>query len=162
MRVLGLDPGLQITGWGLIHSNHGRLSHIAHGIIRTPSQESIPERLAFLFQALKGIIETHAPDTAAVEETFVNKNPASALKLGLARGIVLLAPAHYGLPVGEYSANHVKKALVGAGHAAKDQVALMVQRFLPQSGKVRLDAADALAVAICHAHHEETKHRWRP
>jgi crossover junction endodeoxyribonuclease RuvC len=145
----------------MIHSENGRLHHVAHGTILTNAKDCLSDRLACLYRALKEVIEFHVPQEAAVEETFVNKNPASALKLGLARGIVLLAPAYYGLKVGEYSANHVKKAVVGVGHANKEQVALMVRRFLPQSGEVRLDAADALAVAICHAHHQETQKRWK-
>jgi crossover junction endodeoxyribonuclease RuvC len=153
IRILGLDPGLRNTGWGIIEYEGNRLSHIAHGVIHSQSGDELATRLSQLYDGLMGIIQAHHPDEAAVEETFVNKNPASALKLGMARGIVLLAPAQSGLVVGEYAANRVKKSVTGVGHADKNQIALMVQRLLPQCGTVSADAADALAVAICHAHY---------
>lgn len=152
-RILGLDPGLRITGWGLIDVDGSNLAHVDHGIVTSKDTEDLSSRLVSLYSQLMDIIQQYAPQEAAVEETFVNKNPASALKLGTARGVVLLAPAYAGLIVGEYSANKVKKSIVGVGHADKTQVAMMVGRLLPKSGGVTQDAADALAVAICHAHH---------
>lgn len=153
VRILGLDPGLRNTGWGIVDSIGNRLCHVAHGVIHSKADDNLAERLCQLNQQLLNIIETYRPHEAAVEETFVNKNPASTLKLGMARGVVLLAPAQAGLIVGEYAANRVKKSIVGVGHADKNQVAMMVQRLLPSSGIVAADAADALAVAICHAHY---------
>ena len=152
-RILGLDPGLRITGWGIIDVEGSSLTHVDHGIVTSKDTEDLSSRLVSLYSQLIDIIQQYAPQEAAVEETFVNKNPASALKLGTARGVVLLAPAYAGLIVGEYSANKVKKSIVGVGHADKTQVAMMVSRLLPKSGEVAQDAADALAVAICHAHH---------
>jgi len=160
MRLIGLDPGLSATGWGVIEVDGNRLSHVANGTIRPPSEGSTGARLAVLYAALVRVIETHAPHEAAVEETFVNRNPQSALKLGHARGVVLLAPAATGLAVAEYPANLIKKSLVGAGHADKRQVADMVRRLLPGARLASADAADALAVAICHAHHAATRRRW--
>lgn len=151
--ILGLDPGLRNTGWGLIESSGNSLTYKAHGVIKTDSGHELSTRLTHLYQGLTAVLEQFTPHEAAVEETFVNKNPASALKLGMARGVVLLAPANAGLVVGEYSANKVKKAVVGVGHADKDQVAMMVQRLLRGCQTVTADAADALAVAICHAHY---------
>ena len=160
MRLIGLDPGLRATGWGVIEAAGNRLSFVGHGTIRPPVDGTLAERLAVLYRALGQVIEDQRPDEAAVEETFVNRNPASALKLGQARGVVLLAPAWAGLPVAEYPANVIKKSLVGAGHAGKQQVAAMVGVLLPGIGTVGADAADALAVAICHAHHRATRQRW--
>jgi crossover junction endodeoxyribonuclease RuvC len=160
MRVLGLDPGLRHTGWGVIDSAGGRLVHIADGIAHAAAGETMAMRLVTLFRQLTAVVERFRPDEAAVEESFVNRNPASTLKLGLARGVVLLAPAERGLPVAEYSANSIKKAVVGAGHAEKAQVALMVRRILSGPTIGAADAADALAVAICHAHHAETRRLW--
>lgn len=159
MRLIGLDPGLRHTGWGVIDVEGNRLRFVAAGAVSTASSDKLPARLALLHDGLKAVLDLHRPEEAAVEETFVNKNPDSTLKLGLARGVVLLVPALAGLPVGEYSANHIKKSIVGAGHAEKDQVAMMVQRLLPGSGQHGKDAADALAVAICHAHHRNTERR---
>lgn len=130
-----------------------RLSHVAHGVVHSHAKDDLAPRLSQLYQELIKVIELYKPHEAAVEETFVNKNPASTLKLGMARGIVLLVPAQAGLLVGEYAANRVKKSVVGVGHADKNQVSLMVQRLLPSCGVVSADAADALAVAICHAHY---------
>ncbi len=160
IRIIGLDPGLRNTGWGIISFNRGNLSHIAHGVVHSVQKDSLPDRLQQLFVGLQEILKIHAPDEAAVEETFVNTNATSTLKLGMARGVVMLAPACAGLNIGEYSANKVKKTVVGAGHADKHQVAMMVQRLLPAAGEVKLDAADALAVAICHAWHRETLKAW--
>ena len=151
MRLIGLDPGLRATGWGIIHAEGNRLSHVAHGTIRSNPDDELAYRLRSLHDALMELLQEWQPQAAAVEETFVNKNPASTLKLGYARGVVLLAPARLGLPVSEYGANQVKKAVVGVGHADKTQVAMMVKRLLPGINATA-DAADALAVAICHAH----------
>ncbi len=153
MRVLGIDPGLERTGWGIIESEGSRLSFIAAGVIRSKPTETMAVRLCRIDRELSQILETYRPDTAAIEETFVNKNANSSLKLGQARGVAILAPARCGLEVAEYAANTVKKSVVGAGHAAKDQIGMMIKVLLPTSGDLAADAADALAVAICHAHH---------
>ena len=160
MRVLGLDPGLRHTGWGVIDVVGNRLTHVADGVVSAPVTLPLGERLVALFRQVTEVIARFLPDEAAVEETFVNKNPASTLKLGVARGVVLLAPAERGVPVAEYSANMVKKSVVGAGHADKTQVQLMVRRLLPGCVIASADAADALAVAICHAHHMGTLRAW--
>lgn len=157
VRILGLDPGLRTTGWGIIEICGNQLTHVAHGIVQSKAEEDLAPRLSQLYQGLWDVVQTHKPAEAAVEETFVNMNPASTLKLGMARGVVLLVPARAGLTVGEYAANRVKKSIVGVGHADKTQVALMVQRLLPAAGTVKADAADALAVAICHAHYRGIK-----
>src|SRR5712691_5432824 len=161
MRVLGLDPGLRHTGWGVIDVAGNRLSHVADGVVHAPTTLPLGERLVALFRQLNSVIERFQPDEAAVEETFVNKNAASTLKLGVARGIALLVPSERGLPVAEYSANLIKKSVVGAGHAEKGQVQLMVRRLLPGCAIAEPDAADALAVAICHAHHSATMRVWQ-
>ena len=161
MRVLGLDPGLRHTGWGVIDVDGNRLTHVADGVASAPTDLPMGERLVVLFRQLGEVLERFRPDEAAVEETFVNRNAASTLKLGVARGVVLLAPAERGVPVAEYSANMVKKSVVGAGHAEKAQVQLMVRRLLPGCEVVKADAADALAVAICHAHHAGTMASWQ-
>jgi len=153
MRLLGLDPGLIHTGWGVIDADGNRLRYVACGLIAVPEKDSLSIRLAGLFRALNDVLDRFAPDQAAVEESFVNRNPASTLKLGLARGVVLLAPASRGLPVFEYAANLIKKSVTGAGHAEKRQVEAMVRRLLPGATADSSDAADALACAICHAHH---------
>ncbi|MBV9861255.1 MAG: crossover junction endodeoxyribonuclease RuvC [Alphaproteobacteria bacterium] len=160
MRVLGLDPGLRHTGWGVIDVAGSRLRHIADGVAHAPTEAPLAMRLVALFRQVNAVLEQFRPDEAAVEETFVNKNAASTLKLGVARGVVLLAPAERGLPVAEYSANLVKKSVVGAGHAEKEQVQMMVRHLLPGCAIAEADAADALAVAICHAHHAATRRRW--
>lgn len=152
MRVLGIDPGLRNLGWGLIDTEGGRLSHVANGICHS-SGPDLAARLLSLYQQLSEIVTRYAPETAAVEQTFVNKDGAGTLKLGQARGIALLVPAQYGISVGEYSPNTVKKTVVGVGHAAKEQVAHMVKVQLPGVQLAGPDAADALAIAICHAHH---------
>jgi len=160
MRLLGLDPGLRHTGWGVIDTTGNRLVHVADGVVNVRAGQPLAERLSDLFRALNEVLTRYAPDAAAVEETFVNKNPASTLKLGVARGVVLLAPAERGIPVHEYSANLIKKSVVGVGHADKMQVQMMVRRLLPGFVLSSADAADALAVAICHAHHAATKAKW--
>ena len=152
IRILGLDPGLRRTGWGVIVTDGARLSHIAHGVIAPKDSLPFAQRLLHLFNAITEVLETHRPDEAAVEETFMNNNAQSALKLGHARAMALLVPARAGLPVGEYAAKVVKKAVVGTGGADKDQVAFMIARLLPTAGPTTADAADALAVAIAHAH----------
>ena len=143
MRLIGFDPGLRLTGWGVIEVNGNRLRHVAHGVIKVPIEGSLASRLDNLFEGVLAALAEHKPEEAAVEETFVNVNPASTLKLGQARGVVLLAPARAGLPVFEYAANLVKKSVVGAGHADKRQVAMMVGRLLP-GVTATADAADAL------------------
>jgi crossover junction endodeoxyribonuclease RuvC len=161
MRVLGLDPGLRHTGWGVIDVAGNRLTYVADGVASVAANLPFGERLVALFRQIGDVLALFSPDAAAVEETFVNKNPVSTLRLGAARGVVLLAPAERGVPVAEYSANMVKKSVVGAGHAEKAQVQLMVRRLLPGCGAVTADSADALAVAICHAHHAGTKAAWQ-
>lgn len=151
--ILGLDPGLGTTGWGLIQADGNRLSHIANGQLKTSSAEPLPQRLSHLASQLEAILADHAPDAAALEEVFVNKNPQSTLKLGQARGVALMVTARAGIEVGEYAARLVKKAVVGTGGAEKAQVHAMVQRLLPGVEISGPDAADALAVAITHAHH---------
>jgi crossover junction endodeoxyribonuclease RuvC len=150
--ILGLDPGLACTGWGVIRAEGNRLGHVANGQCRTKPQASLAERLAQLHGDLSAVVREHRPDAAAVEEVFVNDNPQSTLKLGQARGVVLLAAAQAGVQVGEYAPRLVKKALVGTGGADKAQVHAMVQRLLPGAKIAGPDAADALAVAITHAH----------
>lgn len=153
MRLIGIDPGLRNTGWGIIGVLGNRLTHIADGVVLTDSKLSLAERLVQIQSGLQKVIELYQPDEAAVEETFVNKNPVSTLKLGQARGIALVVPATQGIPVSEYLPNLVKKTVVGSGHAAKEQVQMMVRTLLPGCEIATADAADALAVAICHAHH---------
>ena len=157
VRLLGLDPGLQHTGWGLVESAGSRLRHLGDGVISTDAALPLAERLAILHRALNALLAAWQPDEAAVEHTYVNKNPGAALKLGQARGVALLAPALLGIPVAEYQAMEVKRAVVGTGHADKVQVADMVKRLLPGAVLKRADASDALAVAICHAHHRGTR-----
>ncbi len=161
MRLLGLDPGLRVTGWGVVDVDGNHLSHVADGAVRVPTDGTLAARLAALYRGLERVIADHAPEEAAVEETFANRNPASTLKLGQARGVVLLAPAQAGMAVAEYSANVVKKSLVGAGHAGKQQVSMMVRTLLPGAELATTDAADALAVAICLAQHRARLLRWR-
>jgi len=160
VKLLGIDPGLRFTGWGIIAADGNRLRHIADGVIATDSDTSVPERLKILHDALSALLAEHRPDEAAVEETYVNRNGAATLKLGYARGVALLAPALMGIKVVEYGAKAVKSAVVGTGGADKDQVEMMVRRLLPGATIKRADAADALAVAICHAHHRASKSAW--
>ncbi len=151
--ILGIDPGLQRCGWGVILSEGARLSYVAHGVIKPRTDLSLAERLAILLDELAAIIEAQRPHEAAIEETFVNNNARAALALGQARGVTLAGCARTGLPVAEYSPATIKKSLVGNGQADKDQVAFMVRRLLPTAGAVTADAADALAAALCHAAH---------
>jgi len=153
MLILGIDPGLQKTGWGLIESLGSALQFKAAGLIKTDPAQSMAKRLSSLHCELCKIIEVWNPQSAAIEETFVNKNPASALKLGQARGVLLAVPALYGIETAEYSANKIKKSIVGTGHAAKNQMGMMVKTLLPACGQISEDEADALAVAITHAHY---------
>jgi crossover junction endodeoxyribonuclease RuvC len=152
VRILGLDPGLRRTGWGIVTLDGARLGHVAHGVIKPDEAAPFATRLLTLFEEIAAVIEAHAPDEAAVEETFVNTNASSTLKLGHARACCLIAPARAGLPVAEYAATVVKKAVVGTGAAEKGQVGFMIRRLLPTAGPTTADAADALAVAIAHAH----------
>ena len=152
IRILGLDPGLRRTGWGVIVLDGARLSHVAHGVIAPGEKLPFAERLLCLFEGVTEVVSCHGPHEAAVEETFVTANGSSTLKLGHARAAAMLAPARAGLEVAEYAATVVKKSLVGTGGADKAQVAFMVRRILPTAGDATADAADALAVAIAHAH----------
>lgn len=160
LRILGIDPGLRHTGWGIIESNGPLLKHVAHGIVSSDTNASMGERLSYIYHHVLQIVDTYLPHEVAIEEVFVNMNGASSLKLGMARGVAFLAPASRDLPVTEYGANKVKKSVVGSGHATKEQVALMIRMLLPTCGTVHKDAADALAVAICHAHYRETATKW--
>ncbi len=153
MRVLGIDPGLRNLGWGVIEADGSRLSHVANGICHSEGSDDLARRLLSLHDQLTEIVARFAPDTAAVEQTFVNKDAVGTLKLGQARAIALLVPAQAGIPVGEYAPNRVKKTVVGVGHAAKVQIDHMVRMQLPGVVINGPDAADALAIAICHAHY---------
>jgi crossover junction endodeoxyribonuclease RuvC len=159
IRILGVDPGLRNTGWGLIEVAGSRLTFVGCGSIETDAAIAIAWRLAFIHRALAKLIEDERPDEGAVEETFVNRDPQSALKLGQARGVALAALSLGGLPVAEYAANLIKKTVVGVGHAEKQQVAMMVKMLLPASEARSPDAADALAAAICHAQHRRARAR---
>lgn len=152
LRILGVDPGLRRTGWGVVIADGPRLVWIGHGVITPDPRAEMAERLAMLASGLRGVIIAHEPQAAAVEETFVNANPRSALLLGQARGVALATLAAAGLSVGEFAARKVKQAVVGTGGADKAQVAFMIRRLLPKAGEVAEDAADALAVAVCAAH----------
>jgi len=160
VRLLGIDPGLRFTGWGLIDIDGNRLRHVADGVIATDNTYPVPDRLKMLHDALMALLRLHRPDEAAVEETYVNRNGTATLKLGYARGVALLTPALAGVPVTEYAAKTVKMAVVGTGGADKAQVAMMVNRLLPGAVLRRADASDALAVAICHAHHRSSRLAW--
>lgn len=153
MLIIGFDPGLGCTGWGVIAAEGNRLSHVANGQIRTDPKAALPARLVRLDEALTEVLDAHRPAAAAVEEVFLNENPQSTLKLGQARGVILLAAARRGLDVGEYAPRLIKKAVVGVGGAEKVQVHAMIQRLLPGVKVAGADAADALAVAVTHAHH---------
>ncbi len=158
--LLGIDPGLRFTGWGVVETDGNRLRHLGDGVIATDSDASVPARLHVLHEALASLLREWRPDEAAVEETYVNRNGSATLKLGYARAVALLAPALAGIPVAEYGAKTVKMAVVGTGGADKAQVGMMVRRLLPGATLGRADAADALAVAICHAHHRASRTRW--
>ena len=153
IRIIGIDPGLRRCGWGIIESEGNRLRFVAAGTIAPAVDIGLPQRLRALFEGLSDTIRQYAPAEAAVEETFVSAGARSALQLGQARGVALMTPAALGLPVGEYAANLVKKSIVGTGHADKTQIQLMVKVLLPTAEFKGADAADALAIAICHAHH---------
>ncbi|MBL8846711.1 MAG: crossover junction endodeoxyribonuclease RuvC [Hyphomicrobium zavarzinii] len=153
VRIIGIDPGLRRTGWGVIESDGVRLSYVSSGLITSTSDEDLSYRLRELFEGLLGVLSSSKADEAAVEETFVNENPRSTLKLGQARGMALLAPAMRGLRVAEYPPNLIKKAVVGSGHADKRQIQAMVGFLLPKAKFESADEADALAIAICHANH---------
>ncbi|MCK5374828.1 MAG: crossover junction endodeoxyribonuclease RuvC [Alphaproteobacteria bacterium] len=153
MKILGIDPGLQKTGWGIIESSGNSLHYVASGIIRPNTKVTMSERLATLYHYLITVIDEQQPAEAAIEETFVNQNPASALKLGQARGVLLMVPALKGISVDEYGANKIKKSVVGNGHASKQQIGMMIKTLLPSCGTLSEDEADALAVAITHAHY---------
>ena len=155
MRVMGIDPGLRALGWGVIDVDGPRLTHVANGIIRT-SSGALADRLLALHNGLTEVLALHAPVAVGIEETFVNRDGRATLKLGQARGVALLVPAAAGIEVGEYAPNAVKKTVVGVGHAEKEQVAHMVRMQLPGVDLAGTDAADALAVAICHAFHLQT------
>ncbi len=156
-RILGLDPGLCNLGWGVVDWDEARLTFVACGTIRSASGDPMGARLASLFLELEGVLSAWAPAEAAVEETFVNGNARSALKLGQARGIALLAPARVGLSVAEYAPNSIKKTVTGTGHADKAQIRAMIRYLLPKAAPETADAADALAVAITHAHHRRAR-----
>jgi crossover junction endodeoxyribonuclease RuvC len=160
MRVIGLDPGLRRTGWGIIEAEGNRLRHAANGVVTSDPACPVAERLVQLHQGITAVLAEHAPDEAAVETSLSNKNPSSTLKLGMARGIALLTPALTAMPVAEYLPLVVKRAVVGTGRATKEQVAMMVERLLPGCAIASADAADALAVAICHVHTAASGRRW--
>ncbi len=153
IRIIGIDPGLRRTGWGVIESDGARLSWIASGLITSDAEADLAYRLREVFEGLRSVLATFKPQEAAVEETFVNKNPRSTLKLGQARGMALLAPALTGIRVAEYTPNLIKKTVVGAGHAEKRQIQAMIGFLLPKAKFDNADEADALAIAICHASH---------
>lgn len=153
IRILGIDPGLRHTGWGVVEQAGARLVHVAHGVISVDPDMEMAKRLAGIFTAVAGIVREHAPHAAGIEETLVNANPRSALKLGQARGAAMAALSLGGLPVAEFAPRKIKLAVVGTGTADKTQVMFMVKRLLPRAGEMKADAADALACAICAAHH---------
>ncbi|NJM31147.1 MAG: crossover junction endodeoxyribonuclease RuvC [Rhizobiales bacterium] len=153
VRIIGLDPGLRNTGWGIVEQHGSRLSYVADGAVHSDANAPLAERLLQIHQQLLDVFRSFSPDEAAIEETFVNKDARATLKLGQARGVVMLAPAALGIPVSEYAPNQIKKSVVGAGHAEKDQVKHMVKLLLPKAQLNSADSVDALAIAICHAHH---------
>ena len=159
IRILGLDPGLAQMGWGVIDVSGSRLAHVAHGVIATKAASGLGARLMTLHRALAAVIAEHGPASIAVEQAFVARDPQAALKLGHARAVALLAAAQAGLEIAEYAPNHIKKCVVGQGHAGKEQVQFMVKRLLPTCGVTQADAADALAAAIAHAHLSTTRAR---
>jgi crossover junction endodeoxyribonuclease RuvC len=152
IRIMGLDPGLSAMGWGVIEMSGTRLSYVAHGVIATKPASGLAVRLMILHRELAAVIQNHAPAAIAIEQAFVARDPQAALKIGQARAVALLAAAQAGLEIAEYAPNHIKKCVVGAGHAGKEQVQFMVKRLLPACGVTQADAADALAAAIAHAH----------
>jgi crossover junction endodeoxyribonuclease RuvC len=156
IRILGIDPGLRRTGWGMIAIEGNRLIFLACGSVATDNEAALAARLLALHDGLRWVVEQHAPDEAAVEATFVNKDAAATLKLGQARGIAMLVPAIAGLPVAEYAPNLVKKTIIGVGHGEKGQIRMMIGVLLPKADPRTHDAADALAIAITHAHHRQS------
>ncbi len=160
MRVIGLDPGLRRTGWGVIEADGNRLRHVANGVVSSNPAQPVAARLVQLHEGIAAVLAEYGPEEAAVETSLSNKNPAWTLKLGMARGIALLTPALAAVPVAEYLPMIVKQAVVGTGHASKEQVAMMVGHLLPGCEIATADAADALAVAICHAHSAASTRRW--
>jgi crossover junction endodeoxyribonuclease RuvC len=158
-RILGLDPGLARMGWGLVVLDGTRLVHVAHGVLTSDAKQGLGARLLALHTALSRIIAEQSPQAIAIEQAFVHRDPSAALKLGQARAVALLAAAHAGLEIAEYAPNHIKKCVVGVGHAGKEQVLAMVKRLLPTARVESADAADALAAAIAHAHLSATRKR---
>jgi crossover junction endodeoxyribonuclease RuvC len=161
IRILGVDPGLRRTGWGIVVTRGNALTFVAAGTIYAPLDDELAARLLAIHRGLSAVVRAHAPDEAAVEQTFVNRDASATLKLGQARGIAMLVPAEAGLSVAEYAPNAVKKTIVGAGHAEKQQIRAMVKVLLPRADFDSDDAADALAVAICHAHHRVARARLK-
>jgi crossover junction endodeoxyribonuclease RuvC len=159
IRIIGIDPGLRRTGWGVIESDGVRLVFVASGVITPPKDDDLAYRLSALFEEVTSVIQSFSPSEAAVEETFVNENPRSTLKLGQARGAALLAPARLGLRVAEYTPNLIKKSVTGTGHAEKQQVQAMIAFLLPKATFGCADEADALAIAVTHAHHRVSRQR---
>lgn len=161
IRILGIDPGLRYTGWGVIEQAGARLTHVAHGVIEAATENSMAEHLGEIFECVGELARHYQPDAAGVEETLVNANPRAALKLGQARGAAMAALAMAGVHVSEFAPRQIKLTVVGTGTADKEQVKFMVQRLLPRAGEMKLDAADALACAICTAHHLPAERRKR-
>lgn len=158
VRIIGIDPGLRNAGWGIVEISGTRLSHVADGRIQSDGEAALAERLLQIHSQLLAVLREFVPHEAAIEETFVNKDARSTLKLGQARGAAMLAPALLGIPIAEYAPNVVKKSVVGAGHAEKTQIRHMVRVLLPKASPETADSADALAIAICHAHHRGIRH----
>lgn len=156
IRILGIDPGLRRTGWGVVVIDGNRLSFIACGSVDTDGKADLATRLVTIHDGLRRVVDAHAPDEAAVESTFVNRDATATLKLGQARGVAMLVPAVCGLSVAEYAPNLIKKTVVGAGHADKAQIRMMIGVLLPKADPRSDDAADALAIAVCHAHHRQS------
>jgi crossover junction endodeoxyribonuclease RuvC len=157
IRIIGIDPGLRHTGWGIIEAEGSRLSYVADGAVHSVTEDDLATRLLQIHQQVLGVLNEFKPDEAAIEETFVNKDARATLKLGQARGVVMLAPVLLKIPVSEYAPNVIKKTVVGAGHAEKDQVKHMVKILLPRAALKTADSVDALAIAICHAHHRGSR-----
>ena len=156
VRIIGIDPGLRRTGWGVIEAEGNRLIYVACGSVEPPDDLPLSRRLLAIHEGLAAVLSSHQPTEAAVEQTFVNKDGVATLKLGQARGVAMLAPAMFGISVAEYAPNQVKKTVVGAGHADKQQIAMMLKILLPKAEPPSADAADALAIAITHAHHRQS------
>ncbi len=155
MKIIGVDPGLQKTGWGIIEVSGSSLKFVACGLIKTNPKDAMSRRLQVLSEGLQHVLIQFEPVTAAIEDTFVNQNPTTSLKLGMARGALMLSMAQKGLDVAEYAPNKIKKSVVGQGHAGKDQVGMMIKVLLPSCGELKEDEADALAIAITHAHYRQ-------